>query len=41
MAVDTLIALALAAAAVGYLVRGVVRARRAARDRARGCDHCG
>jgi hypothetical protein len=41
MSGETIVVVAIVVAAVGFLARNVLRARRLSRERAAGCDHCG
>lgn len=41
MSADTIVALAIVAAAVGFIVRRAVLAARARKARGPGCDNCG
>jgi type II secretory pathway pseudopilin PulG len=41
MSGETLVVVAIVVAAVGFLGRNLLRARRLARERSAGCDHCG
>jgi hypothetical protein len=41
MSLDALLVGLILAAALGYLLRRALRARRAEQQRGNGCDHCG